>query len=62
MFVMRLCGAEALSTATDAGLKARVFQESRENFPNPERGFYSPVKTGRMKNLDGLRPQGIRFY
>jgi hypothetical protein len=59
MFVIHLCVAEVSSTAADAGPKERVFQESREIFPNPERGFYSPVKTGRMKNLDGLRQQGI---
>src|SRR6186997_3272999 len=59
MFVIHFCGAEALSTADDARVKERVFQESREIFPNPERGFYSPVKTGRMKNPEGLRQQGI---
>ena len=59
MFVNHVCSAEALSAAAAAGLKERVFQESREIFPNPERGFYSPVKTGRIKNLDGLRQRGI---
>ena len=59
MFVNHFCGAEALPTAADAGRKERVFHESREIFPNPERGFYSPVKTDRMRNLEGLRPRGI---
>lgn len=59
MFVVQLCGADAPATAATAGLKERVFQESQEIFPNPERGFYSPVKTGRVRNLDGLRQQGI---
>ena len=59
MFVIHLGGAESSAPARIAELKERVFQESREIFPNPERGFYAPVKTGRMKNLDGLRQQGI---
>jgi hypothetical protein len=59
MFVIQLYGADAPALASAAVLKERVFQESREIFPNPERGFYSPVKTGRMRRLDGLRQQGI---
>jgi hypothetical protein len=37
----------------------RRFQESREPFANPERGFYAPRFTQRMGKLDGLRKQGI---
>ena len=59
MFVNQLCGAGAPVTAATVVLKERVFRESRENSPNPERGFYWPVKTGRIKTLDGLRQQGI---
>jgi hypothetical protein len=59
IFVIHLCEVKALASAATSGLRDRIFQESREIFPNPERGFYSPVKTGRMKNLDGLRQQGI---
>src|SRR4051812_42384025 len=59
MFVICICQVEALASPATSGLKDRVFQESRENFPNPERGFYSPVQTGRTKNLDALRQQGI---
>ena len=58
-FIIQVRGADATAAGATAELKERVFQESREIFPNPERGFYSPVKTGRIKNLDGLRQQGI---
>ena len=47
------------ATAASGGTEERAFQESRANFPNPERGFYSPVKTGRIRNLDNLRERGI---
>jgi hypothetical protein len=59
MFAIQLYGADAPAVAATAVQKERVFRESREIFPNPERGFYSPVNTGRMKKLDGLRQQGI---
>jgi hypothetical protein len=59
MFVIHLGEVEALAGPATSGLKERIFQESREIFPNPERGFYSPVMTGRTRNLDGLRQQGI---
>ena len=59
MFVIHLSEVEALAGAATSGLKERIFQESSEIFPNPERGFYSPVNTGRTRNLDGLRRQGI---
>lgn len=59
MFVIHLCEVEALASPATWELKERIFQESSEIFPNPERGFYSPVKTSRTKNLDGLRQQGI---
>ena len=57
--VIHLFGVEVRAAAATVGLKERVFQESRQVFPNPERGFYSPVKTGRIRSLEGLRPQGI---
>jgi hypothetical protein len=59
IFLIYLWGAEAPVTAATGVLRERVFRESWEVFPNPERGFYSPVKTGRFSNLDGLRQQGI---
>src|SRR5688572_30007308 len=58
IFVIHLCEGQAAGAA-NSGLKERIFQESREIFPNPERGFYSPVMTGRTRNLDGLRERGI---
>src|SRR5687767_8636333 len=59
IFVIHLCDVEALAGAANSGLKERIFQESRDIFPNPERGFYSPAMTGRTRNLDGLRERGI---
>src|SRR6185436_18168303 len=59
MFAIQLYGADAPPVAAKAVQKERIFRESREIFANPERGFYSPVNTGRMKKLDGLRQQGI---
>ena len=59
MLGIHLCGADAPAASVTPAQKERVFQESREIFSNPERGFYSPVKTDRMRNLDGLRQQGI---
>src|SRR5688500_12019744 len=59
MFVLHLGDLEALASPATSGLKERIYQESHETFPNPERGFYSPVTTGRTRNLDGLRRQGI---
>src|SRR5262249_32593195 len=58
LVVRRARGAERASSAP-AGARKRVFRESREVFPNPERGFYAPRTTGRMDRLDGLRQQGI---
>src|SRR5688500_16208481 len=58
IFVIHLCEGQAADAATSR-LKDRVFQESREIFPDPERGFYSPVMTGRTRDLDSLRAQGI---
>ena len=35
------------------------YNDSREVFPNPERGFYAPRMSDRMDRLDGLRERGI---
>jgi hypothetical protein len=59
MLVIQLHGADAPAAAATAALKERIFHESQAIFPNPERGFYSPANTRRMRNLDGLRQQGI---
>ena len=59
MFVNQLCGADAPVTAALVVLTERIYRGSQEIFPNPERGFYWPVKTGHIKTLDGLRQQGI---
>jgi len=52
-------GADDARAGTRAGVTERVFRESREAFPNPERGFYAPRSSGRMGRLDELRKQGI---
>jgi hypothetical protein len=57
--VMQVMGADAAMTNASLALKERVFHESREIIPNPERGFYWPVTTGRIRNLTNLRQQGI---
>jgi len=59
MFAMPLYGADDPAVTATAVQKERIFRESREIFANPERGFYSPVNTGRLKKLDGLRQQGV---
>jgi hypothetical protein len=46
-------------TAAAPVAQERIFEQSREIFPNPERGFYWPVTTGRLRNLSDLRQQGI---
>lgn len=62
LLLLALClpvAVPVIKNAGAAGLQERRFQESREAFPNPERGFYSPRTTRRMGNLAGLRDQGI---
>jgi hypothetical protein len=48
----------AIQAATAADTE-RLFQPSKDNFANPERGFYSPQTTTRMTGLRQLREQGI---
>ena len=48
-----------VQAADDPAPAERVFRESREVFPNPERGFYAPRAHDRMDRLDDLRKQGI---
>jgi hypothetical protein len=50
---------ENAGVASSGRDRVRVFRESREIFPNPERGFYTPRMTNRMNRLDDLRQQGI---
>jgi hypothetical protein len=45
--------------ASTAATTERLFQQSETNYPNPERGFYSPRTTVRMTGLERLREQGI---
>ena len=45
--------------AETAGTAQRVFRESAENFPNPERGFYAQRRSDHMDRLESLRGQGI---
>src|SRR5215211_7059951 len=56
---VQMQGSEPASGAPAAGEKERVYRESRENFPNPERGFYAPRMSHRMDRLEDLRQQGI---
>jgi hypothetical protein len=53
----RLRGAEPNREA--AITAERVFHESAENIPNPERGFYAQRSSHRLERLDNLRAQGI---
>jgi hypothetical protein len=55
----RLRGAQSANEASAAMDAERVFHESAENFPNPERGFYAQRRSDRMERLDTLRAQGI---
>jgi hypothetical protein len=66
-FLTRMAGWRGLSLACwlclalralAEGATERLFQESKENFANPERGFYSQRTTGRMSGLEKLREQG----
>lgn len=57
--VLGVAVAENGEVSPASGDKERVFRESREVFPNPERGFYAPRLTDRMNRLDDLRKQGI---
>jgi len=54
-----LQGADDPGAGTRTGVTERIFRESRQNFPNPERGFYAPRSSGQMGRLDDLRTQGI---
>jgi hypothetical protein len=53
VWLARVRGAESAFTAD------RMFHESAENIPNPERGFYSQRRSDRMERLETLRAQGI---
>jgi hypothetical protein len=55
----RPASAQAPMTVGAPIARERIFEESRAIFPNPERGFYWPVTTGRLRNLSDLRQQGI---
>jgi hypothetical protein len=48
----------AVQIATAAATE-RIFQPSKDNFANPECGFYSPQTTTKMRGLERLREQGI---
>jgi hypothetical protein len=41
------------------GWEEARFAASRETLPNPERGFYAPRMSNRVRGLDGLRERGI---
>lgn len=51
--------AQTAVTSTAPARKELLFQESKDVLSNPERGFYWPVTTGRIRALGNLRPQGI---
>ncbi|MFB3788287.1 MAG: DUF4832 domain-containing protein [bacterium] len=54
-----LYGAESTPLPSSRNLQEIVYRETRENFPNPERGFYAPRMSRRLDKLEGLREQGI---
>jgi hypothetical protein len=54
-----ICGLSLVIQASTAATTERLFQESKENFANPERGLYSQRTTGRMSGLEKLREQGV---
>jgi hypothetical protein len=59
-FVVLPAIAAHLAGAADAAkTSTRVFRESSESFPNPERGFYTPRNHNQMTGLNNLRKQGI---
>jgi hypothetical protein len=54
-----VCWLSLAIQASTAATTERLFQESKVNFVNPERGFYSPQTTARLTGLEQLREQGI---
>jgi hypothetical protein len=58
--VMRVvCWLSLAIQASIAATTERLFQQSESNLTNPERGFYSPQTTARMRGLAQLREQGV---
>ncbi|MBI4622013.1 MAG: DUF4874 domain-containing protein [Verrucomicrobia bacterium] len=55
----RLGGAEQPDRGSAVGRAERVFRESSEILPNPERGFYAQRRSDQMDRLETLRAQGI---
>jgi hypothetical protein len=55
----QLAPAAARGQSEAPPLKEKTWEASHELVPNPERGFYWPVKTGRVRGLEDLRQRGM---